>query len=77
MPTHVFLAILVVLGFVVAACAVMAVVGWVLVAMLRAREARLGPREGRDQSVVVANGLFALDDDGGLLNDPADSPARR
>lgn len=76
MPADVFLTILLVLGFVVAACAVTAVVAWVIVLAFRAREARRGPGEGSEQSAVVADGLFELDGDGGLLDDPAGDDPR-
>ena len=75
MPSHVLFAILIVLGFVVAACAVMAVLAWGLVAYFRAREKKHGVSIGSDQSPVIADGLFTMDTDAGLLT-PDANPAR-
>ncbi|MFV0533628.1 MAG: hypothetical protein ACK5MR_08250 [Cumulibacter sp.] len=68
MPTEIWLAIALILGFIVAAGAIMAVLAWVGVGLFRRLERRRPSREGREQSVNVANGLFEL----GELRDHAD-----
>lgn len=60
MPPEILLTIALVLGFIVAACAVMAVLAWVGVLVLRNLDRRSGRTEGREQSSVVAGGLFEL-----------------
>ncbi|WP_106849135.1 hypothetical protein [Blastococcus sp. Marseille-P5729] len=69
MPPEVLLTLVVVLGLVLGAMAVTGVLAWLLVLVFRAREGRRPPAEGREQSTAVANGVFALDSDGGLLED--------
>lgn len=60
MPDTVLLSILLVLGFIVLALAVMAVLGWLIVLAFRRREHKRGPRAEHSQSFTVANGLFEL-----------------
>lgn len=76
MSPEVLLAVLVVLGLILAACAVTAIVAWVIVLALRAREARLGESAGRQQSMVIADGVFELDADHSLLPDDPGRPER-
>ncbi|WP_134325181.1 hypothetical protein [Cumulibacter soli] len=73
MPTEIWLTIALILGFIVAAGAIMAVLAWVGIGVFRRMERRRPSSEGREQSVAVANGLFELGEvreDGGP--DPAD-----
>ncbi|WP_153505608.1 hypothetical protein [Cumulibacter manganitolerans] len=71
MPPEVLLTVALVLGFLIAAGAVMAVLAWALVACFRAREKKRGAGAGSEQSPVIADGVFALDEDGGLLGEDA------
>ena len=69
MAPEVLLTILLVLGFIVAAAAIMAVLAWTLVACFRRREIKRGSGEHSEQSVVVADGLFELDRGSDLLSE--------
>lgn len=59
MPAELLLTIAIVLGLVVAASAVMAVLAWLGVAIFRARERRQ-PAGGTGQSPLVAGRIFEL-----------------
>lgn len=60
MPVEAWLTVALVLGFLVAACAVMAVLAWAGVGVLRYLDRRRGPRSEHEQSARVADGLFEL-----------------
>ena len=60
MPVEVWLTIALVLGFIIAAGAIMAVLAWAGVAVFRYVDRRRGPRDEHEQSIMVADGLFEL-----------------
>lgn len=60
MPVEVWLTIALVLGFIVAAGAIMAVLAWTGVAVFRYLDRRRGPRDDHEQSITIADGLFEL-----------------
>lgn len=62
MPNSLLFTVLLVLGFLILAAAVMGILGWLLVLVFRAREKRRSPDPASEQSHSVANGLFELGD---------------